>query len=450
MTKSLHTRSQEFFTRAAIIHSDKYDYSMSKYIGNKDSIDIICKVDKHGIFKQIASAHLQGKGCPLCGINKRKLGKDEFIQRAIEIHGNKYDYTMVIYIDNTAHVDIICKVDGHGIFKQSPAAHLRGQNCKKCVDENRSIKKPDFVLRAVAKHGNKYDYTNTIIISSKIKCEIKCNICNTIFTQSPEKHLSGSGCQKCGGTQQLTTEKFIQNAKLVHGDNFDYSNTVYINNCTKIHIICNLCLESFMQLPTNHIDHKQGCSNCAGNKKLTTAEFIEKVKIIHNNYYTYQRCIYLTSQIHVIITCPQHGDFKQTPHMHGNKKQGCGKCNQSHGERNISIFLTKLMIPYDTQKTFEECKNINKLPFDFYVGDFNLLIEFQGRQHFEAVEIFGGEEQFQKQQLHDNIKKQFCIDTGYKLLEIKYDEDVETKLIEYFKSINCWKDLIENSEFYNE
>ena len=129
----------------------------------------------------------------------------------------------------------------------------------------------------------------------------------------------------------------------------------------------------------------------------------------------------------ITIICRKHGEFKQIPTNHYAGK-GCSICKNSQGEVKVATYLDKLNIAYDQQKKFEECKNIHKLPFDFYLPEYNALIEFDGRQHTEVCEIFGGEEGLQKTQFNDAIKNKFANDTNKPMLRINYDQDIELSI----------------------
>ena len=120
--------TEEFARISNDIHNFKFDYSVSKYTVSKEKIEIICP--KHGSFFQRAGAHIQGQGCPKCAIEDMVMDTQDFIERSVNIHGNKYDYSLVNYNHSATKVKIICKK--HGIFYQCPSNHLRGWGCEKC------------------------------------------------------------------------------------------------------------------------------------------------------------------------------------------------------------------------------------------------------------------------------------------------------------------------------
>ena len=162
-------------------------------------------------------------------------------------------------------------------------------------------------------------------------------------------------------------------------------------------------------------------------KKLTTEEFITKSNLIHNNKYDYSLVNYENSSSKIKIICPVHGIFEQTSseHLHGS---GCPTCNDSKGERKISKYLSEHEIKFEKQMKFQNCKNINLLPFDFYLPEQNICIEFDGRQHYEIIEYFGGEQKLKYTQHNDQIKNDFCKNNNIQLIRIKYDEDINNIL----------------------
>ena len=125
-------------------------------------------------------------------------------------------------------------------------------------------------------------------------------------------------------SKKLTTEIFIERARKIHGNKYDYSKVVYVNCYSLIIIICPLHGE-FVQTPTVHLSGR-GCQKCGGTTRLTTEEFINKARKIHGNTYDYSKVVYVNTHIEIIIICPKHGEFLQTPNGHLSGK-GCMKCS---------------------------------------------------------------------------------------------------------------------------
>ena len=293
----------------------------------------------------------------------------------------------------------------------------------------------DFLEKAKKVHGDKYDYSKVNYKNSQTKV---CIICpeHGEFWQTPANHLFGAGCKKCSAKevhekQKSTKENFINQAKNIHGDKYDYSKVEYINNKTKVCIICPEHGE-FWQRPDKHLFCKRGCPKCGKTQKLTTEEFIKKAKDVHGEKYEYTKVDYKTTEKKVKIICKTHGVYMQTPHAHLSG-QGCPFCNLRLLEVEVSDFLNKNKIKFEVQKKFEW---LGKQSLDFYLPDYKIAIECQGIQHFEPVTFFGGSDRFKIQVLSDKKKKELCEKNGIKLLYYtKFDEQLICNLDDLKKNI---------------
>lgn len=191
----------------------------------------------------------------------KKLTTEEFIKRAKEVHGDKYDYSKVEYKNNHTKVKIICLI--HGVFKQEPRMHLSGEGCVDCSGSRKKTTE-EFIEQAIVQHGNKYDYSKVEYKNTNTKVKIICPI-HGEFEQTPECHLMGQGCSACSDVRRAnilrkTTEQFIEDARAVHGNKYDYSQVKYVNNRTKVKIICPEH-GIFKQEPRLHLSGK-GCQEC--------------------------------------------------------------------------------------------------------------------------------------------------------------------------------------------
>jgi very-short-patch-repair endonuclease len=132
----------------------------------------------------------------------------------------------------------------------------------------------------------------------------------------------------------------------------------------------------------------------------------------------------------LLLSVKKNGEFKQLPndHLSGH---GCPICKNSLGEMKIWNYLTEKNIKFESQKKFDGCKNKRLLPFDFYLPEYNICIEYDGIQHYKAIDIFGGEKEFQKRKNLDKIKSEFCNSNNIKLIRIKYNEDLEKEFKKY-------------------
>lgn len=295
----------------------------------------------------------------------------------------------------------------------------------------KKLTKEEFIQKAIRVHGNRYDYSNVEYVNARTDIQIICPI-HGIFLQTPDKHLNGQGCPKCAGKNK-TVDEFIKKARQVHGNKYDYSNVKYVNNKTKVCIICSEHGE-FWQTPHNHL-RGQGCPECRYIKSAKSNckncdNVINDFIKVHGNKYDYSKVNYVNSKIKVCIICPEHGVFEQTSHDHLAGK-GCPKCKQSHLERDVMKLLEENNINYEYQKRFEW---LGRQSLDFYLPDYNIAIECQGGQHFKSVDYFGGERDFIKRIKRDENKKLLCENNNIKIF---YFSNLN---IETFLDVNIIRD----------
>jgi hypothetical protein len=352
----------DFIKEANEKHNYKFDYSKVIYINSKTDVTIICP--EHDEITITPYQHLNSStGCQKCSGCHRRT-KEEFINASIKIHGDKYDYSNIEYIDNQTDISIYCKKHKN-YFIQKPAMHLSGQGCILCGYENSSQKR------------------------------------------------------------KYTKEDFLQMAKEAHTNNLDdYSLIEYVNISTKINIKCNIH-GSYPSLPVDHIRGHR-CSKCGKDKlslqfRLTLEDFIKRSNTIHNNFYDYSEVKYINTEIKVDIKCPQHGIFSQTPHNHLNGAK-CPTCKT----KTESKLLEKVKIIYPTIKPqfkSDWCKNKKTdrcLPFDFIIEEYKIIIELDGLQHFKQVSNWQSPEEANKRDIY---KMKCANQNGYSIIRL-LQEDV--------------------------
>ena len=360
----------------------------------------------------------------------KKDTTDEFIEKARKVHGDKYDYSEVDYQGNKKKVKIICPT--HGIFLKTPNDHLSGVGCRDCTSEERVKKQTksleDFIQDARKVHGDKYDYSEVNYQGSKVDVEIICPT-HGIFLKKPLNHLSGQGCQKCSKEElrkkrTKSTEDFIQDARKVHGDKYDYSEVDYQGNNKKVKIICPTH-GSFPQTPSVHLGGS-GCDTCNREysyikMRKSLEDFIQDARKVHGDRYDYSNVDYQGTNKKVNIICKKHDfEFPQSPanHLKGN---GCPICAESKGEKYVANILDNRNIEYVKGKRFEDCRGFCRtLSFDFYLPDYNIFIEYDGRHHFKPVNLWGGDDNLKKQQMYDTIKNEYAKRNNIKLIRIPY------------------------------
>lgn len=285
------------------------------------------------------------------------------------------------------------------------------------------------IQKSIEIHGDKYLYDKVKYINYHSVIEIYCKKCKIYFKQTVASHISKKcGCPHCANNIKLSKEQFIEKSIKIHGNKYDYTKSKYISN-GKVEIYCKKCDKYFLQYSNNHLKG-HGCPYCSHNKKSDNKNFKETANIIHNNFYDYSLVNYKNNSTKVDIICPVHGVFKQSPEKHILRKHGCPKCNASKAEKQIDILLKNNDIIFITQKKFNDCRNILPLPFDFYIPDLNICIEFDGQQHFRSFQKFGGIKKLEDTIRNDNIKTEYCLRNNIKLLRIKYNQNIEKILNE--------------------
>ena len=293
----------------------------------------------------------------------KRLTTAEFISKAKAIHGDKYDYSLVNYTTSQSKVTIVCAE--HGNFDQQPNAHLRHQGCPFCGNLSHTLKQEEFISKAKAIHGNKYDYSLANYITNTTEITILCKI-HGIFKCMPRDHIrvTGRGCACCAHDARTTQQDvFIKRIVAIHGDKYDYSKTLYKNRRNKITIICK-----------------------------------------------------------------HHGEFQQTSRSHLSGT-GCPSCKTSKGENDIAKWLTDANIKFIRQHKFIDCVNKQQLKFDFYCQTINTCVEYDGKQHYTPIKYFGGQKGFDLTMTRDKIKTDYCKEKGIRLIRIPYwDTDVQSTL----------------------
>jgi len=235
-------------------------------------------------------------------------------------------------------------------------------------------------------------------------------------------------------------DDFIKKSIDLFGYMYDYSDMTYVNSTEKVSIKCNKH-GHFFQLPYKHI-RGYGCPKCHIQKTtLTQDEYIERASIIHINKYDYSLVEYKNSRTKIKIICKKHGVFIQNPQTHL-EGHGCKSCKNSRNENMIEKFLIFNKIEFIKEKTFEECKFKGKLRFDFYLPNQNTCIEYDGKQHHESIEYYGGLEKLKVTKLRDDIKNQFCLENNINLIRINYRDDTYKKLLENFADSKINEEMV--------
>lgn len=416
--------SDTFISKARKVHgNDKYDYTNTIYINTRSKVIILCiKCNKE--FTTKAGHHISGSGCPTCAIKNnaksRSRTTDQFIQEAIKVHGKLYSYEDVNYINDNTKVSIYCNIcNVH--FPQVPRSHLAGNGCPTCARKRQTKSLEVFKNESIQFHGPIFDLSKVQYKNMKDYIELTCLICNINFKQIAGDHLR-YGCNNCAkNALSLTTEQFIQKAKDIHGNNYDYSETNYQGTYIQVIIKCNICNFIFNQIPHNHLQGR-GCPECA-KKYYTTEEFVNKLKYVHGNLYDYSNVDYKGWDNKINIKCNTCGNiFDQIAgnHIRG---RGCSNCSSFKSEKTCrEIFEYLLNAKFSKQRP----EWLYGLELDGYNEELNIAFEYQGKQHYEYVPfIHKNYENFELCKERDIRKKQLCQEKKLNLIEIPYEYSYE-------------------------
>ena len=365
--------------------------------------------------------------------NKPSLTTGDILQRFKKVHGDKYDYSRFAYVGGHHPSTIGCRE--HGWFKQRPNNHAKGAGCPKCgkrsMANTQSFNQEKVITSFKKAHGDLYDYSKVVYKKNTTKVTIGCPT-HGWFEQTPKGHKRGIGCAKCGParcakSRKVTLEEFIRRSRKHHGDRFDYSLVDLENNGIKdiVKIICPV--HGITQQQAYHHMKGFGCKKCDAQRigdqsKISHDQFIQNCKVKHGNTYDYSKTVYIDSKRKVVITCKEHGDFKQQASSHSGGR-GCPQCSQSHGERAISRWLDEHSIPHTIEKRFKDCRSPKgrMMKFDFYLPSCNILIEYDGHHHYQEIERFSSQGRNLKLiQEYDAMKNAYAKKKGIPLLRIPF------------------------------
>ena len=317
----------------------------------------------------------------------KRLSQEEFIERVNELHNKKYIYTKVNYKNSETPVCVICPI--HGEFWIKPELHLRGHGCPKCAKSGIKYTTETFIEKAKERHKDKYIYTKVNYIDSQTPVTITCPI-HGDFQQNPRKHLQGMECPLC--TKERIRKLFA----------------------------------------------------------YTLEEYIEAVNRMHNNKYDYHLIKeYKNGRQYIDVICPIHGKFKTMADSHL-RGHGCPQCAT---ENNISETKIYEYIKDNINRRIVKQKKfkwLNGKSLDIYIPSMNIAVEYQGRQHFVPVSIYGGEKHFLKQKQRDIDKYNECKEHNIKLFYFSKEKEIPNEYLdiiyteeeELLKAINSYNNQI--------
>ena len=326
---------------------------------------------------------------------------------------------------NGANTKILHRCLIHNVcWSTTPSRALRGVGCSIChIERHRATrcKTTEQYSEQVHKISPHIDVIGEYI-NPRTSILHRCNLHNIDWSAFPEGILKGCGCKECGNVKiglknSKPYDMYIQQLKTTHPSIICIGK--YKNATTPVWHKCLIDNYIWLAKPSELVSSRpRGCPKCGGNLQKTHAQYIDELEIINPNIDVVET--YVNARTPIKHRCKRDGyEWNARPYaiLSGS---GCPKCRESHGEREISLWLDSNNIKYTCQKVFSGCSDEAPLPFDFYLEEFNTAIEYDGEQHYRPIEWFGGSEAFDKRIKHDNIKTQYCEDNNIKLLRIPY------------------------------
>jgi hypothetical protein len=340
---------------------------------------------------------------------------EEFLNEIYDLVQDEYS-VLSKYINNKTKIKFRHN-KCNNIFEIQPTHFLQGQRCPYCRKYN-PIKTTSTIDKEIKELTNgeyilvgEYNNNKGFITLKHLKCNKEYKVKAHSFINN------GDRCPYCSKTHKKTTEEFIKDVNKLYGDNEYTVLSPYINNATKIKVK-HKCGYIYETTPRNFLQHF-GCPKCANNIKKTLKDFKEEVNRLVNDEYTVIGN-YINTDTNIKIKHEKCGfEYYVTPNNFL-KGQRCPKCKRSKGEERIAKWLKDNNYNFETQYTFEDCKNERVLPFDFKLEKNNriILIEYDGEFHYKQ-QFYSKD--FELQKKRDSIKDNYC----------KQHEDIDLYRIPY-------------------
>lgn len=348
----------------------------------------------------------------------RKKTHEEYVIEVSQVNPNIE--VIGLYINNSTKILHRCKIDNNE-WMARPSNILKGKGCPECDDSSRRKTHDRYVYDLAVVNNNievvgKYVNRQTPILH-------RCKIDGYEWYTKPNSILSGCGCPMCSGKKK-TTESFKDELALINPSIEIVGE--YINSATSVHCLCKVDQYEWDAFPQNLL-RGCGCPQCAGLKHKTHEEYVLELSSINSNIEVVGQ--YINARTKILHRCKLDGaTWMADPHHVLSGKCWCPRCGVSIGEQSIYDYLTKRQVLFVPQYTFIDCKNVRCLPFDFYLSELNACIEYDGIQHFQAIDFFGGEPTLKERMNNDRIKTEYCNIKNIPLLRIRYDDNITNSI----------------------
>lgn len=361
----------------------------------------------------------------------KKKTQEDFVKDVFSKYGNEYT-VLGTYLGTHKKVKVKHNVCGKE-FEITPSSLLSGRGCRDCGykrnGDNRRYTQEEFEKKLFEKYGNEYQVVGKYI-NSQTKIKVKHLTCGRILDMLPASLLHGNGCTHCKHREGrlITNDDFKKHLKEVVGDEY-IPLTEYTGALNKVVFKHKVCGNVFEMRP-NNIFNGQRCPHCFGTPKKTDEEFRQAVfSLVGDEYVFLDKYVNAKAKLRVMHdVCGNVYEVTPDDFLRGYR---CPYCNSPKGETIITKLLDTFNIDYEYQKTFPDLKDKTCLSYDFYIPSQSILIEYQGIQHYQPIDHFGGEATFKIQQKHDQMKLDYAKEHEYNLIAVPYTEDSLPKIKKY-------------------
>lgn len=343
---------------------------------------------------------------------------NEYVKEVYNLVGDEYTI-LGQYTNSKGKIKFKHNICGYE-YETNASSFLCGRRCPHCYGTHKKTTE-QFQRELDNLHPNEYEVIGEYE-NAHTPISIKHKVCGKTYDVAPHSLLKGTYCRYCNKNTTLTKDEFVSNLYNLVGNEYSLVGD-YLNMSTKTIFKHNACGYEWSVSPTRFITGSCRCPKCfVKNQKKTHNQFVEKVdKLVGNDYSVLSEYINMFTKINMRHNVCGH-EYKVRPCDFIHRMSRCPKCKTSKGEYEIAKLLDKYNIEYDSQKIYDGLVSDNKrhLSYDFYLPQYNLLIEYQGQQHEFAVDWFGGEEKFIRQQEFDKQKRDYANSHNINLLEIWY------------------------------
>lgn len=427
----------------------------NEYLGYKGKYEFICrKHEEYGVQSTFLRNLGRGSCCHYCAFDRQNFSRQVAYDDLKQMTESKdFIFVDAQYINNKRYIIYKCKKHIDKGEQKMLVGGMRSSkgNCPYCLNRHRTHH--DFINEIHTISPDIEVLSNFVNTKSKIKC--KCKICGHIWENDANNLLQGQGCRKCSnrenGLRCRHSQEWFNKEMANKQPNIEVL-SAYVGMKEVVECQCRIDGNTWFATPDSLLNNKTGCPVCANRKtgercRKSNDEFLRQLKIINPNILPMEE--YSADHDKILCKCLVHDHFWYvTPNKILHRRTGCPKCALYHNENIIADILDRWGFEYTMQQRFPDCKDINTLPFDFYLNDYNVVIEYDGEQHYFPIfkSKYSDDQNINRLkyiQRHDEIKNQYCKDNNIILIRIPYwdNDDIEYILFDNFRKHNIIEEI---------